>query len=171
MTRCALKAPESPDGTGLEKTGSNFYQTGITGPEIMAVLDKTLKPNINSRVIRSDKGLACETLTTQSPGAVGAALQKVVAHLQAALPYALSAHQKDQIQAMIKYFQGGDVEDFRQASISWVRDRADSRVDFMIGWVEFLGEFAVHRRPGNRTCNRVKSICLAKSAGTAGAGV
>ena len=54
---------------------------------------------------------------------------------------ALTAHQKKQIEAMIKYFQGGDVEDFRQASISWVRDRADSRVDFMIGWVEFEGDF------------------------------
>ena len=32
-------------------------------------------------------------------------------------------------------------EYFRQASISWVRDRADSRVDFMIGWVEFEGDF------------------------------
>ena len=80
------QAPESPDGKGLERTGSNFYEKGITGPEVMAVLDKTLKPNINSRVIRSDKGLACETLTTQSPGVVGAALQKVVAHLQAARP-------------------------------------------------------------------------------------
>jgi dipeptidyl-peptidase III len=135
------QAPESPDGKGLEKTGSNSYEQGITGPEVMAVLDKTLKPNINSRVIRSDKGLACETLTTQSPGVVGAALQKVVGHLQAARPYALTAHQKEQIEAMIKYFQGGDVEDFRQASISWVRDRADSRVDFMIGWVEFEGDF------------------------------
>src|SRR5208283_6228820 len=55
--------------------------------------------------------------------------------------FALTAHQKKQIEAMIKYFQGGDVEDFRQASISWVRDRADSRLDFMIGWVEFDGEF------------------------------
>ena len=135
------QAPESPDGKGLEQTGSNFYEKGITGPEVMAVLDKTLKPNINSRVIRSNKGLACDTLTTQSPGVVGAALQKVVAHLKAARPFALSAHQTNQIEAMIKYFEGGDVEDFRQASISWVRDRSDSRVDFMIGWVEFLGDF------------------------------
>ena len=85
--------------------------------------------------------MACETLTAQSPGVVGAAVQKVVAELQAARPYALSAHQKEQIEAMIKFFQGGDVEEFRQASISWVRDRADSRVDFMIGWVEFIGDF------------------------------
>ena len=73
------QAPESPDGTGLENTGSNYYEKGITGPEVMAVLDKTLTPNVNSRVIRSDKGPACETLTAQSPGAVGAAVQKVVA--------------------------------------------------------------------------------------------
>ena len=135
------QAPESPDGKGLEKTGNNYYENGITGAEVMAVLDKTLKPNINSRVTRSDKELACNTLTTKSPGVVGAALQKVVAHLQAARPYALTAHQKDQIEAIIKYFHDGNVEDFRQASISWVRDRADSRVDFMIGWVEFIGDF------------------------------
>jgi dipeptidyl-peptidase-3 len=135
------EAPESPDGKGLEQTGSNFYEKGITGPEVMAVLDKTLRPNINSRVIRANTGLACETLTTQSPGVVGAGLRKVVAHLQAALPHALTAHQKEQIEATITYFQGGDVEDFRKASIAWVRDRADSRVDFMIGWVEFEGDF------------------------------
>ena len=145
------QAPESPEGKGLEKTGNNYYENGVTGAEVMAVLEKTLKPNINSRVIRSNKGLACETLTTQSPGVVGAALQKVVAHLQAARPYALTAHQKEQIEAMIKYFHGGNVEDFRQASISWVRDRADSRVDFMIGWVEFKAISCRAWRPGNLT--------------------
>ena len=107
------QATESPDGKGLETTGNNYYEKGITGAEVMEVLDKSLKPNINSRVIRSNNGLACETMTTQSPKAVGAALKKVVAHLQAARPFALTAHQKEQIEAMIKYFEGGDVEDFR----------------------------------------------------------
>ena len=135
------QAPESPDGKGLEETGSNFYEQGISGAEVMSVLDKTLKPNINSRVIRLQKGLVCETLTTQHPGAVGERSRKVVGHLEAARPFAATDHQKEQIDAMIKYFRGGDVEDFRQASIAWVRDRADSRVDFMIGWVEFEGDF------------------------------
>ena len=135
------QAPESPDGKGLENTGSNFFEKGITGPEVMSSLDKSLKPNLNSRVIRSQKGLTCETLTTQTPEAVGARLKKVVAHLEAARPFAHTPHQKAQIESTIKYFRGGDVEDFRQASIAWVRDRADSRVDFMIGWVEFEGDF------------------------------
>jgi dipeptidyl-peptidase III len=135
------QAPEHPDGKGLEKTGNNYYEKGITGAEVAAVLDKTLKPDLNSRVIRSGKGLACETLTTQSPGAVGSALRKLVAHLKSAQEYALTEQQKAQLTAMIRYFETGNVEDFRQANIAWVRDRADSHVDFMIGWVEFEGDY------------------------------
>jgi dipeptidyl-peptidase-3 len=135
------QAPEHPDGKGLEKTGNNYYEKGITGAEVGAVLDKTLKPDLNSRVIRAGKDLACETLTTKSPGAAGTALQKLVAHLKAAQKYALTVHQKTQLAAMIRYFETGNVEDFRQANIAWVRDRADSHVDFMIGWVEFEGDY------------------------------
>ncbi len=135
------QAPEHPDGRGLEKTGNNYYEKGITGEEVAAVLDKSLKPDLNSRVIRSGKGLACETLTAQSAGAVGTALRQVVEHLKAAREYALTAHQKAELDAMIKYFETGNVEEFRQANIAWVRDRADSHVDFMIGWVEFEGDY------------------------------
>jgi dipeptidyl-peptidase III len=135
------QSPENPDGKGLEKTGGNYYEKGVTGEEVAPALDKTLKPDLNSRVIHSDKKLACETLTTKTPGPVGAALQKVVLHLNAALPYASTAQQRSEIEAMIKYFESGNVEDFRQANIAWVRDRADSRVDFMIGWVEFDGDY------------------------------
>ncbi len=68
-------------------------------------------------------------------------MRKVVEHLKAAREYALTAHQKAELDAMIKYFETGNVEEFRQANIAWVRDRADSHVDFMIGWVEFEGDY------------------------------
>ncbi len=106
------QAPESPDGTGLEKTGSNFFEKGITGPEVMAVLDKTLKPNLNSRVIRSGNVLACETLTSQSPQPVGAVLQKVVSHLEAARPFALSAHQSGSDRSHDQVFPGWECRRF-----------------------------------------------------------
>ena len=135
------QAPESPDGKGLEKTGSNFYETRHhrTGSHGGSRQD----PQAQRQFARHPlgQGIGVRDPDDAEPGVVGAALQKVVAHLQAARPFALTAHQKEQIDAMIKYFQAGDVEDFRQASISWVRDRADSRVDFMIGWVEFEGDF------------------------------
>jgi dipeptidyl-peptidase III len=135
--------PENPEGAGLERTGGNYYEKGITGQEIRRVLDKTLKPSLNGRVVRSGKDLTCQVQTTATPGVVGERLRQVVAELEAARAYSETAHQKAQIEHLINYFQGGDVEDFRQASIDWVRNRSDSRVDFMIGWVEFEGDWLV----------------------------
>jgi dipeptidyl-peptidase-3 len=133
--------PENPDGQGLEQTGNNNYEKGITGADVRQVLDKTLKPNLNTRVIRTKEGLACQIQTMSTPGFVGETLKRVVAELKAAREFACAAHQKSQIDHMVTYFTKGDIEDFRQASIDWVRDRADSKVDFMIGWVEFGGDW------------------------------
>lgn len=133
--------PESPDGQGLEETGGNLYEKGITGAEVRLALQKGLAPTLNCRVVRSDKGLVCQIHTTQTEGFVGETLRKVVAALEAAVPYACTARQKAQIEAMIAYFTKGDTEDFRKASVDWVRDRSDSPVDFMIGWVEFEGDW------------------------------
>lgn len=136
-----LMYPENQAGDGLEKTGGNFYQHGITGKEVHEAFDKTTKLTLNGQVQRLPSGVVCVPQTTKSPGEVGESLRKVVAELEAARPYAQTAHQKAQLEAMIKYFNAGDVEDFRKASIAWVRDRAASKVDFMIGWVEFDGDW------------------------------
>jgi dipeptidyl-peptidase III len=136
-----LQSPESPDGQGLEKTGNNYYEKGITAEEVRRALGKTLKPELNCRVVRSPNGITCEVNTTASPGFMGETLKKVVSSLEAAREYASTPHQKSQIAHMIAYLNKGDVEAFRQASIDWVRDRSDSRVDFMLGWVEFEGDW------------------------------
>ena len=115
--------PENPQGDGLERTGGNYYEKGITGKEVHLAFDKTAKLTLNGRVERSPGGPVCVPQRTTSPGLVGESLRKVVAELEAARPFSQTEYQKEQIEAMIKYFQEGDVEDFRQASISWVRDR------------------------------------------------
>ncbi len=133
--------PENQQGDGLEYTGGNYYEHGTTGKEVHAAFDKTSKLTLNGRVERSPSGLVCVPQTTKSPGLVGEHLRKVVSHLKAALFFSKTKEQQAEINALIKYFNEGDVEDFRQASIAWVRDRATSRVDFMIGWVEFEGDW------------------------------
>ena len=133
--------PENQQGDGLEKTGGNFYEHGVTGKEVHAAFDKTDKLTLNGRVERTPAGLACVAQTTKSPGLVGESLRRVVAELEAARPFSQTPEQQKQIDAMIKYFREGNVEDFRQASIAWVRDRSASHVDFMIGWVEFGGDW------------------------------
>ncbi len=128
--------PENQEGKGLELTGGNLYERGITGEEVKAVLDKSLKVNLNCQVVRKDSNLACEVQTTNTPGIVGETLTKIVGHLKKALPLASTTLQKEQIQKTIEYFEKGNVEDFRAANIAWVKDGSKSPVDMMIGWVE-----------------------------------
>ena len=128
--------PENTQGTDLERTGGNLYEHGITGADVQAELDKTLKPTLNCQVVRTKKGLACPLQTIHSPGIIGKSLKAVVKALERAKPYATTEHQKAQIDYMIRYFSKGDVEDFRRANIEWVKDASQSKVDFMLGWVE-----------------------------------
>lgn len=128
--------PENQEGNGLELTGGNIYEKGITGDEVKQVLDKSLKLNLNCRVIKQNSNLGCEVQTTQTPGTVGETLAKIVVHLKNALTYASTDLQREQIRKTIEYFEKGNVEDFRAANIAWVRDGASSTVDTMIGWVE-----------------------------------
>lgn len=128
--------PEDPKGEGLETVGGNAYEKGITGKEVLAQLDKTLKTTLNSRVVKGKEGLAVEMQTVATPGIVGEKLKKIISHLEEAKPLSESKEQKKQIETTIAYFKDGDLEDFRQANIHWVKDRSNSVVDFMIGWVE-----------------------------------
>jgi dipeptidyl-peptidase-3 len=128
--------PENQQGSGLELTGGNLYDKGITGTEVKSVLDKSLTINLNCRVIRKEDKLNCETQTTSTPGIVGETLTKIVGHLKDAMPLASSVFQKEQIKKTIEYFEKGNVENFRAANIAWVKDGARSPVDMMMGWVE-----------------------------------
>jgi len=127
--------PES-DTDKLELTGGNQYAPGIRTEEVKAVLDKTLFPSLNCRIVRSTDGLACDKSTVKSPGVVGESLRKIVKSLRLAKAYACTDHQKAQIEYLIRYFTDGDLQDFRKFNIEWVKDGAKSPVDFMMGWVE-----------------------------------
>ncbi len=128
--------PENQEGNGLELTGGNIYAPTITGKEVKKVLDKTLKINLNCRVVRTATDLACEIQTTSTPGVVGDTLIKINEHLKNALPFAATQFQRDQITKTMTYFEKGNIDDFRAANIAWVKDASNSPVDLMIGWVE-----------------------------------
>lgn len=132
----ALHRPEEKDGKDLQFVGGNLYQKGITGSEVEAAVAKGLKIELNCRIVRTPFGLACQKLTTQTPGPVGVALKRVNHELNGALKYSKSTFQKKEIEAFIRYFEFGAIEDFRQANIAWVQDRSQSQVDFMMGFVE-----------------------------------
>jgi len=135
------RQPEDPKGTGLELTGGNLYEKGITGKDVQEALKAGLEPHLNCRIVKKDGALSCEKQTVALSGFVGETLKEIVSHLKKAKKLALSSKQKDQIDSTMDYFENGKIEDFRQANIAWVKDRAESNVDFMMGWVEVYEDF------------------------------
>ncbi|NBX82228.1 hypothetical protein EBQ90_03955 [bacterium] len=136
------RQPEDPTGKGLETTGGNLYEKGISGEAVQAALKTGLESNLNCRIVKKPAGgLQCEQQTVALLGFVGETLKQIVAHLKEAQGHALTRNQKNQIAATIEYFEKGNVQKFREANIAWVKDRADSAVDFMMGWVEVYEDF------------------------------
>lgn len=135
------RQPEDPKGTGLEMVGGNLYEKGVTAQEVQSALKMGLEPTLNCRIIKREGNLACEKQTASLTGFVGETLNKIISHLKKAAEASTSVEQRKQIKATIKYFEKGDVEDFREANIAWVKDRSNSSVDFMMGWVEVYEDF------------------------------
>lgn len=135
------RQPEDPKGKGLELTGGNLYEKGITGDEVQKALKAGLEPSLNCRIIKKGEKLICERQTVELTGFVGETLKEIVGHLKKAKKLALTKQQKEQIDSTIEYFEEGDIDEFREANIAWVKDRANSPVDFMMGWVEVYEDF------------------------------
>lgn len=140
-----LQKPEDAEGSDLEKTGGNMYEHGITSEEVQSALAKGLKSDVNCRIVRGGPaGLKCQVQALNNPELpkeVRTAMQKVVSELTKAIEFASTEHQARQISYLISYLSTGNVEDFRQMNIEWVKDGTDSTVDFMMGYVEYYGDY------------------------------
>lgn len=137
-----VRMPESHDGTGIEHTGGNLYEKGISTEELQKAFAEGLQSCLNCRIVRGPDGrLTTEVQTVNTPGPVGKALRKVVKHLRLALPHASTQHQSNQIGYLIRYLEKGNIEDFRKFNIEWVLDGTSSKVDFMMGFVEVYEDF------------------------------
>lgn len=137
--------PENDTGNELENSGNNVYEHGITQAEVNEAFAKGLKSDVNCRIVRGGPyGLKCQVQALNNPELpkeVRDAMTKVVKHLKAALPYSSTENQKQQIAHLIRYFEKGNVEDFRQMNIFWVKDGTKSKVDFMMGYVEYQTDY------------------------------
>lgn len=137
--------PENTTGNELENSGNNVYEHGITLAEVDEAVKKGMKSDVNCRIVRGGPfGLKCQVQALNNPELpkeVRVAMTKVVKHLKAALPFASTEHQSKQIDSLVKYFSTGNVEEFRQMNIHWVQDGTKSKVDFMMGYVEYQTDY------------------------------
>ncbi len=134
-------------GDDLIKTSAaNYYGTDISQQEVEAFYaDMRQKGNperpvmygLNSQLVKKDGQLQERVWSTT--GMYGAALSKIVSQLQKALPYAESEAQASVIRRLIDYYISGNLKDFDQYCIEWVKN-TDDLIDFTNGFTEVYGD-------------------------------
>ena len=130
----------SLDGEDLLLASANNYYEGVTQAEAEAYYeahkDNSAEPlwiGLNSKLVK-ENGKVVERVYKVG-GMYSAALEKVVEHLEKALPFAENDQQRLVIEKMIEFNKTGDLRAFNEYCIAWVKD-LNSRVDFVNGFTE-----------------------------------
>jgi len=124
----------------IATSACNFYE-GLTQKEVEKYYDKLKNPKdqtpvmygLNSKLVK-ENGKIVEK-TWKVGGMYGESISKIVENLEAAKAFAENEQQKSVIEKLIKYYTTGDLKDFDDYSIAWVKD-LDSKVDFVNGFIE-----------------------------------
>lgn len=123
----------------------NMYEN-VTQPEVeayyAALKDTTdLTPvsyGLNSRLVKDADGTIREQVYKVG-GYYSDAIEKIVADLEKALPFAENQQQKAVIEELVKFYSTGSLKTFDDYSILWAED-TDSQVDFINGFIESYGD-------------------------------
>lgn len=131
--------------TGSEKdlllaSAVNFYD-GVSKAEAVKFYNKLRDPKdktpisygLNSKLVKKN-GKIYEDVY-KADGLYGAAITKIISHLEAAMAVAQNDVQKDYISKLIAYYKTGDLKKWDEYNIAWVQDTA-SDIDFINGFIE-----------------------------------
>ncbi|MBC7186612.1 MAG: peptidase M49 [Calditrichaeota bacterium] len=117
----------------LTASANNLYE-GVTLAEVERFAERY---PLNSRLVKRDGQLVEEVYRTGTdsipPGRYAAELKAVVSHLERAVAVAEGA-QRQALQHLIAYYRTGDVREFHNFYLLWVRD--NPLVDTINGFVE-----------------------------------
>ena len=142
----AKRTVQSGDADLIQASANNYYGKGVTQKEAETFYAKmkmgkdTISPisyGLNSRLVK-ENGKLMEKVWKVG-GVYSAAIEKIVAELQKAIPFAENEAQKAIIEKLIEYYQTGDLKAFDAYSILWVKDTV-SDVDFVNGFIETYGD-------------------------------
>ncbi len=143
-TYMAIKVNQA-DGVDLVTTSANNFYQGLTQKEAEDFYARMKNPNdptpvmygLNSQLAKVD-GKIVENVWKMD-GMYGQAISHIVEHLRAAQPFVENEEQGAALQALIDYYVSGDLKDFDNYSILWVKD-LNSKVDFINGFIEDYGD-------------------------------
>ena len=132
-------------GEDLIVTSACNYYDGVTQAEAEAFYNKMKNPKdetpisygLNSRLVKRNGKIVEETYKVG--GLYTEAIEKIVYWLEKAAGVAENEQQKEVIEKLIDYYQTGDLKQFDEYAILWVKD-LDSQVDFVNGFTETYGD-------------------------------
>jgi dipeptidyl-peptidase-3 len=140
----AKKVNLAPDIDQLLGSATNYYD-GVTAAEAAAFYAEKFDPDpvrpvswgLNSQLAKVD-GEVVER-TWKVGGMYGPAIERVAYWLEKAATVAENELQRDWIEKLVKYYHSGDLRDYDEYNIAWVRD-TESRVDAINGFTEVYGD-------------------------------
>ncbi|MEO8483537.1 MAG: peptidase M49 [Acidobacteriota bacterium] len=128
-TAPSVTAKTPPPGQDILTASSNNMYSGVTLADLKTFQEKY---PLNSRVVKRNGRLVEEVYRVD--GRYDAPIRAVVAHLEAARPYATPA-MATALDALIKWYRTGEPIDRKAYDIAWVADKA-SPVDTINGFTE-----------------------------------
>ncbi|MCE3260450.1 MAG: dipeptidyl-peptidase [Bacteroidetes bacterium] len=134
------KVSLDPKNDMVKSSAVNFYE-GVTEKEVSKFyaeqIDTNSKQNpsygLNSKVVKENGKLVEKKWMVG--GMYTQAIEKIVYWLEKAVTVAENDKQKDALQKLIKYYKSGDLKDFDEYNIAWVKD-TESSVDVVNGFIE-----------------------------------
>ena len=130
----------------IATSANNLYGPGITQAEVEAfygaLKDTTdvtpVSYGLNAKVVKGDDGKLKEEVYKVG-GLYSSAIERIVANLELALPYAETPEQAASIAKLISFYRTGSLREFDEYSILWVGD-TKSKVAFVNGFIESYGD-------------------------------
>ncbi|HWA87498.1 MAG TPA: dihydrofolate reductase [Opitutus sp.] len=121
-------------------SANNFYH-GVTGADVEVFYAKMAKDTgnprlsygLNSQLVKED-GRIFER-KWKVGGMYGPAIERIVGWLEKAQGVAESDMQRESIEHLIRYYRTGDLSEFDQQCILWVKDTTPE-IDFVNGFIE-----------------------------------
>ena len=139
------KRVNQADGEDLILTSACNYYDGVTQKEAEDFYNAMKDPSdetpvsygLNSRLVKENGQL--KEKVWKVGGLYTQAIEKIVYWLKKAEKVAENDAQKSVITQLIRFYETGDLKDFDEYAILWVKD-INSRVDFVNGFTETYGD-------------------------------
>lgn len=128
------------DADNVKASSSNLYE-GVTQKEVEQFYKSKIQPGVkeqpswglNSKVVKINGKV--EEQVWKSGGMYGAAIDKIIYWLEKAVTVAENDAQKATLEALVKFYKTGNLKDYDDYCVLWVKDTA-SRIDIANGFIE-----------------------------------